>query len=53
VEEVRRKLGVPVHPLVTVRDILEASPSIDLDGRPAIGGDAKERMLSYMAEYCV
>jgi orotate phosphoribosyltransferase len=53
VEEVRRELDIPVHPIVTVKDILKAAPLVDRNGRPAIDGETKTRMLSYMAEYCV
>ncbi|MDR3225825.1 MAG: orotate phosphoribosyltransferase [Clostridiales Family XIII bacterium] len=52
VEEVRRELGIPVFPIVTVKDILEAAPDIVTDGRPAIDAETKDRMARYMAEYC-
>ncbi|MDR1043389.1 MAG: orotate phosphoribosyltransferase [Clostridiales Family XIII bacterium] len=47
VEEVRGELGVPVYPIVTVREILDAAPGVAKDG------DAMERMKAYVAEYCV
>jgi len=52
VEEVRRELGIPVFPLVSVKEILDAAPGITIGGRPAIDADTKDRMTRYMAEYC-
>ncbi|MDR2163403.1 MAG: orotate phosphoribosyltransferase [Clostridiales Family XIII bacterium] len=53
VDEVRRALGIPVYPIVTVKDIVEFSTSLKIGGRPAIDEGARDRMLSYMAEHCV
>ncbi|MDR1292824.1 MAG: orotate phosphoribosyltransferase [Clostridiales Family XIII bacterium] len=53
VDEVRAGLGVPVYPIVTVKEILGAAPYIDIDGRPAIEGEVIPLMRSYMDEYCV
>jgi orotate phosphoribosyltransferase len=47
VEEVRGELGVPVYPIVTVKEILDIVPDV-ADDR-----DAMERMQAYVAEYCV
>jgi orotate phosphoribosyltransferase len=53
VEEARDELGIPVYPIVTVKEILDAVPLIETDGRPAIDADVSALMQSYMAEYCV
>jgi orotate phosphoribosyltransferase len=47
VEEVREELGVPVYPIVTVKEILDAAPN------ESKNGDTMERMKAYVAEYCV
>jgi orotate phosphoribosyltransferase len=47
VEEVREELGVPVYPIVTVKEILDAAFGVTNDG------DAVERMKAYVSEYCV
>jgi orotate phosphoribosyltransferase len=53
VEEVREALGVPVYPIVTVKEILDTAHRIELDGRPAIDNNTSALMQSYMTEYCV
>jgi orotate phosphoribosyltransferase len=55
VEEVRRELDIPVFPIVTIEDILEAAPRLkaEADGRPAIDKDTLARMKAYLSEYCV
>jgi orotate phosphoribosyltransferase len=47
VDEVREELGVPVYPIVTVKEILDVAPDVTNDR------DAMERMKAYVAKYCV
>jgi orotate phosphoribosyltransferase len=47
VEEVREEFGVPVYPIVTVKEILAVASGVTK------GRDTMERMKAYVAEYCV
>jgi orotate phosphoribosyltransferase len=51
-EEIRTRLGVPVFPIATIGDILEAAPRITFGGRPVMDRDTRIRMAAYMSEYC-
>jgi orotate phosphoribosyltransferase len=53
VEEVQTELGIPVYPIVTIREILTEAPGIEQGGRPAIDEDRLNRLKAYMAECCV
>jgi orotate phosphoribosyltransferase len=53
VEEIRRDLAIPVYPIVTIGEILDAVPRIGPDGRPAIDEHTMARLKAYLSEYCV
>ncbi|MDR1495389.1 MAG: orotate phosphoribosyltransferase [Clostridiales Family XIII bacterium] len=52
VEEIREELGVPVYPLVTIKDILDAASRAGAEGRPIADDDILNRMRAYLSEYC-
>lgn len=51
-EEMKREFGITVHPLVTVVEIIEYLHNREIDGKVYIDDGMKERMVSYINQYC-
>lgn len=51
-EEMRREFGITVHPLVTVRDIIEHLHNRKVGGKIYINDEIRGKMEAYIAKYC-
>lgn len=52
VEEVKEELGVTVHPMVNVIEIIEYLHNRNIDGIVYIDDDVRRKMEMYVKEYC-
>lgn len=52
IEEMKNEFGIIVHPLVTVIEIIEYLYNREIDGKVYINDDMKEKMVSYINQYC-
>ena len=50
-DELRKEYGIAVHPIVTVRDIIQFLYERPIDGKVYIDDAVKARMETYLAEY--
>ena len=53
IEEMKAEFGLPVFPIVNVRQIIQALHNRDLKGKTYIDDGVKDRMEAYLAEYGV
>jgi len=51
IQEVKREFGITVHPIVTVREIIEALHGREIDGKVVLTDELRERMEAYLSEY--
>ena len=51
IQEVKREFGINVHPIVTVREIIEALHGREIDGKVVLTDELRERMEAYLSEY--
>ncbi len=52
VEEMKHEFGITVYPIVSVVDIIEYLYNREIDGKIYIDDEMKQRMLSYIDQYC-
>lgn len=52
IKEIGAEFGIKVHPIVTVRDIIEHLHNRPIDGEIVLTNEIKERMEEYLAKYC-
>ena len=52
-QEVKSEFGITVHPLVTVREVIEYLHNRKVDGRVFIDDRVRENMEKYMEKYCI
>ena len=50
-DELRQEYGIAVHPIVTVRDIIDFLYERPIDGKVYIDHAMKERMEAYLRQY--
>ena len=50
-DELRQEYGIDVHPIVTVRDIIDFLHERPIDGKVYIDQAMKERMEAYLRQY--
>lgn len=52
-QEIKSEFGITVHPLVTVREVIEYLHNRKVDGRVFIDDRVRENMEKYMEKYCI
>ena len=50
-DELRESFGIAVHPIVTVREIIETLHNKPIDGRVVLDDHRREQMEAYLAQY--
>lgn len=53
VQEVSDNLGIPVYPIITVKDILAYLPGKEIEGKVIMDQQMKEKVEAYLQEYGV
>jgi len=52
-QEMKQEFGITVHPLVTVKEIIEYLYNREVDGKIYIDDAMRDKMESYVSKYCV
>ena len=52
IKEIGSEFGIKVHPIVTVRDIIEHLHNRELDGKVILDDEIRARMEKYLETYC-
>ena len=52
IKEIGAEFGIKVHPIVTVRDIIEYLHNRELDGKVILDDEIRARMEKYLETYC-
>mgnify|MGYP002602092603 FL=1 len=52
IKEIGAEFGIKVHPIVTVRDIIEHLHNREIDGRVVLDDEIRTRMEEYLDKYC-
>ena len=52
IKEIGAEFGIKVHPIVTVRDIIEHLHGRELDGKVILDDEIRARMEKYLETYC-
>ena len=52
IKEIGAEFGIKVHPIVTVRDIIEHLHGRELDGEVILDDEIRARMEKYLETYC-
>ena len=52
IKEIGAEFGIKVHPIVTVRDIIEHLHNRELDGKVILDDEIRARMEKYLETYC-
>lgn len=52
IKEIGAEFGIKVHPIVTVRDIIEHLHGRELDGKVILDDEIRARMEKYLEAYC-
>ena len=52
VKEIGREFGIAVHPIVTVREIIDHMYGREINGVVLLNDEIKEKMEAYLAQYC-
>ena len=50
-DELRESFGIAVHPIVTVREIIETLHNKEIDGQVVLDDHRREQMEAYLAQY--
>ena len=50
-DELRETYGIQVHPIVTVRQIIETLHNQEIDGQVVLDDHRREQMEAYLKEY--
>ena len=53
IQEMREEFGIPVYPIVTAREIIDALYNVEVDGKVYIDDVVKAKMEAYLAQYGV
>lgn len=52
IKEIGAEFGIKVHPIVTVRDIIDHMYNREIDGQILLNDEIRERMEKYLDTYC-
>ncbi len=52
IKEIGAEFGIKVHPIVTVRDIIDHMYNREIDGQILLNDEMRERMEKYLETYC-
>ena len=52
IKEIGAEFGIKVHPIVTVRDIIDHMYNREIDGQILLNDEMRERMEKYLDTYC-
>ena len=52
IKEIGAEFGIKVHPIVTVRDIIDHMYNREIDGQVLLNDEMRERMEKYLDAYC-
>lgn len=52
IKEIGAEFGIKVHPIVTVRDIIEHLHNREIDGKVVLDDEIRARMEEYLDKYC-
>ena len=52
IREIGEEFGIKVHPIVTVRDIIDHMTGREIDGAVPLTEEIRERMEAYLERYC-
>lgn len=52
IKEIGAEFGIKVHPIVTVRDIIDHMYNREIDGQILLNDEMRERMENYLDTYC-
>lgn len=52
IQEVKDEFGITVHPIVTVREVIEHLHGREINGVVVLDDAMKEKMEAYLAQYC-
>lgn len=52
-QEMKLEFGITVHPLVTVKEIIEYLHNREIEGKVYINDEMREKMEAYVTKYCV
>lgn len=52
IKEIGNEFGIKVHPIVTVRDIIDHMYNREVDGEILLNDEVRERMETYLKTYC-
>lgn len=52
IKEIGREFGIAVHPIVTVREIIDHMYGREINGVVLLNDEIKEKMEAYLAQYC-
>ena len=52
IKEIGREFGIAVHPIVTVREIIDHMYGREVNGVVLLNDEMKEKMEAYLAQYC-
>lgn len=53
IQEMREEFGIPVYPIVTAREIIDALYNVEVDGKVYIDNGVKAKMEAYLEQYGV
>ena len=53
IQEMREEFGIPVYPIVTAREIIDALYNVEVDGKVYIDDAVKAKMEAYLSQYGV
>lgn len=53
IQELSEQYGITTHPIVTVKEIIDAIYNHPIDGKIYIDDNVKQRMEEYIAKYCI
>lgn len=53
INEVKEEFGITVHPIVTIREIIEHLETKNINGQPIISTETMEKIQLYLQTYCV
>jgi len=52
IKEIGAEFGIKVHPIVTVREIIDHMHGREIDGEIPLNDEVRERMEAYLEMYC-
>ncbi|MBQ2708100.1 MAG: orotate phosphoribosyltransferase, partial [Clostridia bacterium] len=52
IKEIGAEFGIKVHPIVTVREIIDHMHNREIDGEIPLNDEVRERMEKYLEMYC-